>query len=100
MTWNPLVPTARQLGEAAAPPKNWSDVQKAKGKPIIYEYGNHSGYEMGNFCENAFTSLKRVSLCTHLEGVPVTVENVVKALNRIDRAHFKRLTETLNVENV
>eukprot|EP00971_Amphidinium_carterae_P004469 89584-Amphidinium_carterae.1 len=24
-----------QSGEAASPPKNWSDVQKAKGKPII-----------------------------------------------------------------
>eukprot|EP00971_Amphidinium_carterae_P266845 5293203-Amphidinium_carterae.2 len=32
--------------------------------------------------------------------MPVTLENVVKALNKIDRAHFKRLTETLNVENV
>eukprot|EP00971_Amphidinium_carterae_P275526 5467157-Amphidinium_carterae.1 len=56
--------------------------------------------EMAKFCENAFTYLKRVTLCTHLEGKPVTLENVMKALNRIDRAHFKRLTETLNVENV
>eukprot|EP00971_Amphidinium_carterae_P309699 6154615-Amphidinium_carterae.2 len=32
--------------------------------------------------------------------MPVTLENVVQALNKLDRAHFKRLTETLNVENV
>eukprot|EP00971_Amphidinium_carterae_P238748 4739405-Amphidinium_carterae.1 len=54
----------------------------------------------GNFCKNAFTYLKRVNLCTHLAGQAVTFETVVKALNKLDNAHFKRLSETLNVEYV
>eukprot|EP00971_Amphidinium_carterae_P207461 4116249-Amphidinium_carterae.1 len=91
---------ALEPGEAAVPPKNMADVYNARGKPIIYEYGDHGYSEMEKFCEAAFTYLKRVSLCSTLEGHPVTIENVVKALHTMDRAHFKRLTETLNVENV
>eukprot|EP00971_Amphidinium_carterae_P161822 3208014-Amphidinium_carterae.1 len=53
-----------QPGEAASKPKTWAEVQKAKGRAIIYEYGDDHGSPDGNFCENAFTYLKRVSLCT------------------------------------
>eukprot|EP00971_Amphidinium_carterae_P292971 5816703-Amphidinium_carterae.1 len=48
-----------QPGEAASPPRSMSDVYNAKGRPIIYEYGDHGYSEMGNFCEAAFTYLKR-----------------------------------------
>eukprot|EP00971_Amphidinium_carterae_P349388 6490993-Amphidinium_carterae.4 len=91
---------ALEPGEAAPAPKSMADVYNARGKPIIYEYGDHGYSEDGKFCEAAFTYLKRVSLCMTLEGHPVTIENVVKALHTLDKAHFKRLTETLNVENV
>eukprot|EP00971_Amphidinium_carterae_P115536 2288222-Amphidinium_carterae.1 len=56
-----------QPGEAASAPKTMTDVINAKGRPIIYEYGDHGDSEMGKFCESAFTYLKRV---------PVTLENV------------------------
>eukprot|EP00971_Amphidinium_carterae_P235602 4675435-Amphidinium_carterae.2 len=69
------------------------DRRRPKGKPIIYEYGDLGDCKMGKFCENAFTYLKRVSLCTQLEGDAGHIGNVVKALNRIDHAHFKRLTD-------
>eukprot|EP00971_Amphidinium_carterae_P006584 129762-Amphidinium_carterae.1 len=91
--------SSRALGprEAAEAPKNMADVYTARGRPIIYEYGNHDNTVDGKFCEAAFTYLKRVSLCTTPEGHPMNIESVVKALHTLDKAHFKRLTETLNV---
>eukprot|EP00971_Amphidinium_carterae_P204986 4068432-Amphidinium_carterae.1 len=44
--------------------------------------------------------MKRCALVTKLGDTEVSLENIIRSLMQLDNAHFQRLSEALNIENV
>eukprot|EP00971_Amphidinium_carterae_P002236 44288-Amphidinium_carterae.1 len=86
-------------GQAAQPPTTATQHQQARGVPIIYQWGHHAA-NIDNWADNVFTYLKRCQLATNLGGTALSLDAVIKTLREIDEAHFQRLSETLNVEQI
>eukprot|EP00971_Amphidinium_carterae_P169329 3355012-Amphidinium_carterae.1 len=53
-----------------------------------------------SWADNVFTCMKRCALVTKIGDADVTLENVIRTLRQLDNAHFQRLSESLNIENV
>eukprot|EP00971_Amphidinium_carterae_P129934 2573923-Amphidinium_carterae.1 len=60
----------------------------------------HHAANIDNWADNVFTYLKRFHLATNWEGTALSLDAVIRTLRKIDEAHFQRLSETLNVEQV
>eukprot|EP00971_Amphidinium_carterae_P185319 3679696-Amphidinium_carterae.1 len=86
-------------GEAAAVPRTVQEANEARGRPLIYKWGMHQ-LNIDTWADNVFTYMKRCALVTKLGDTEVTLENVIRTLRQLDNAHFQRLSESLNIENV
>eukprot|EP00971_Amphidinium_carterae_P255064 5063498-Amphidinium_carterae.1 len=62
-------------------------------------WGHHAP-NIDSWADNVFTYFKRCQLATNLGGAALSLDAVIRTLRQIDEAHFQRLSESLNVEQV